>query len=108
MRIPLKGSGPAALVLAVLALLVAVSGSSYAAVVAHRNSVDTAALQHHAVTRGKIDQGAVGSGKVLDGSLRAQDFRAGELPAGAPGAPGAPGANGQPGQASSSIPVAER
>ncbi|TQK69114.1 collagen-like protein [Nocardioides sp. SLBN-35] len=98
MRLPHKGSGPAALVIALLALLVAVSGSSYAAVTAHRNSVDTAALQHHAVTRGKIAQGAVGSGKVLDGSLRARDFRTGELPAGTPGAAGVNGLPGQQGQ----------
>lgn len=69
-------------VAATLALLVAVSGTSYAAVTLPRNSVGTQQL--------KAD--AVKSTKVKNGSLRARDFRAGELPAGPAGPQGTFGA----------------
>lgn len=115
MRLPTKGSGPAALVVAVLALLVAISGSSYAAVMIGKGSVDSAALRNGAVTepkiaskavtawkldegsvtRPKIHRGAVNSDKVADGSLRAADFAEGELPTGA----GAQGPKGERGEA---------
>jgi hypothetical protein len=59
-------------VTASLALFVALSGSAYAAIKLPANSVGTAQLQSNAVT----------SPKVLDGSLLAADFNAGQLPAG--------------------------
>lgn len=85
----LRGFGPAALVIAVLALVIAAGGASYAAGLA-KNSVGTTQLK----------SGAVTSAKVKDKSLLAKDFKPGQLPAGATGAsgpagaPGAPGANG--------------
>jgi hypothetical protein len=93
-----RSAGPLALVVALLALVVAVSGTSYAAVTLARNSVGAKQLK----------AGAVTGAKVKDASLSAADFAAGQLPttgqgpagpAGAPGAPGAAGAAGQPGPA---------
>ncbi len=81
--------------IAYLALLVALGGTSYAAVALPRNSVSAK----------QIKTSAVRSSEVKDGSLTAKDFRAGELPAGAPGDPGTAGPagpagpTGQPGPA---------
>jgi hypothetical protein len=89
--------------LALLALLIALGGTSYAAVRIPVNSVGTAQLKASAVT----------SAKVRNGSLLARDFAAGSLPAGPtgaagpqgaagpagpPGPQGAPGPKGDPGQ----------
>jgi hypothetical protein len=82
-----------------LALFVALGGTSYAAVRLPANSVGTKQIKRNAVT----------SAKVKNGSLRKADFAAGQLPAGpngpagpagaagAPGRPGAPGARGERG-----------
>ena len=81
-------------VTATLALIIALGGTSYAAVTLGRNSVGNVQLKPSAVT----------SAKVKDKSLMAKDFKAGQVPAGkagakgADGAPGAPGAPGTPGQ----------
>jgi hypothetical protein len=69
-----------------LALFVALSGTAYAATLP-RNSVGTAQLKRSAVT----------SAKVMDGSLLGQDFRAGQLPAGAQGPQGPQGPQGAQG-----------
>lgn len=80
-----------ALVVACIALLVALGGTSIAAVNAlPKNSVGTAQLKKDAVV----------SSKVKDGTLKAADFASGQLqagPAGPPGPPGAAGAAGPPG-----------
>jgi hypothetical protein len=76
-----------------LALVVALGGTSYAAVALPKNSVGTKQLKADAVT----------SSKVKDRTLGSEDFKAGELPAGprglagAPGAPGPKGDTGAPG-----------
>ena len=69
------------MVVASIALLVALGGTSVAAVnaLAPANSVGTAA--------------------VIDNSLLKQDFKAGQLPAGKPGKAGKPGPAGAPGSA---------
>jgi hypothetical protein len=73
--------------LAALALFIALDGSSFAAPV-------------RALIAGKdIRPDAISTRHVKNGTLRAADFRAGELPTGAEGAPGAPGAKGEPGAA---------
>ncbi len=75
---------------AYLALFIALSGTSYAAITLPRNSVGPTQLKSNAVT----------SAKVKDRSLLSKDFKAGQLPAGkdgADGADGAPGASGAPG-----------
>ena len=73
--------------LALLALTVALGGTSYAAVQLPRNSVGATQLK----------AGAVTSAKVRDGSLRSGDFGPGQLPAGAPGERGPQGPAGPDG-----------
>jgi hypothetical protein len=77
------------LVVAVIALLVALGGSGYAAVALTlpANSVGTAQLKSNAVV----------SSKVKDHSLLKADFASGQIPAGPRGAPGAPGPPGAAG-----------
>jgi hypothetical protein len=72
-----------------LALFVALAGGAYAAYELPRNSVGTPQLKEAAVT----------SAKVRDFSLRAKDFRAGQLPAGPTGPVGARGPTGSTGPA---------
>ncbi len=74
-------------VTATLALFVALSGSAYAAIKLPANSVGTPQLRDKAVT----------SPKVLDGSLLAADFKAGQLPAGQRGPAGPAGPAGPQG-----------
>ncbi len=72
---------------ATLALFLVLGGGAYAAATLPANSVGTAQLKTNAVT----------SPKVLDGSLLAADFRAGQIPPGPQGPrvrrvrPGLPG-----------------
>src|SRR3954454_24009001 len=76
-----------ATVIARVALGVALSGTSYAAVVLPANSVGSRQLKENAVV----------SSKVKDRSLLARDFKSGQLPAGAPGIQGAAGPQGAQG-----------
>lgn len=93
----------ASMIVAVVALFVALGGSSYAAVKAASNSVFSSSIKNGQVKNLDLGTAAVTSAKVKDGSLFAKDFRAGQLPAGkqgpqgVPGAPGAPGAKGDKG-----------
>ena len=81
-----------AIVIACIALIAALTGTSYAAIQAlPRNSVGNAQLKANAVT----------SIKVKDRSLLAKDFKLGQLPAGAPGAAGARGPTGPAGTSGS-------
>ena len=70
-----------------VALVVALGGTSYAAVALPKNSVGNKQLKTNAVT----------SGKVKDRTLRSKDFKAGQLPAGPRGPAGAPGPKGDTG-----------
>src|SRR3954449_6192056 len=84
----LKSHRPSpALVVSVIALSVALGGTSYAAIVLPANSVGTKQIKKNAVT----------TAKVKNGSLRSVDFGAGQLPTGATGATGAQGAKGDKG-----------
>jgi hypothetical protein len=74
-------------VVATLALMVALGGTSYAAFKLAPGSVGNKELR----------AGAVTSSKVKDGSLLARDFKPGQLPGGAKGTPGAMGATGPQG-----------
>lgn len=74
-----------AMIVAMVALFVALSGVSYAALAL--NSVGPKQLRKNAVR----------SSKVKDGSLKATDFAAGQLPAGPQGPQGLQGLQGPPG-----------
>ena len=94
------------LVISVLALLIALSGTSVAAIALAKGQVKTKHLDKAAVSTSKIKKGAVNSkkiaknsidsAKVKNGTLRARDFRAGELPAGDQGPAGPAGPVGAP------------
>src|SRR3954452_5183757 len=84
-----------ALVVSVIALVVALGGTSYAAIVLPANSVGTKQIKKNAVT----------GAKVKNGSLLSADFRAGQLPAGATGATGATGLKGDKGTAGAAGPA---
>jgi hypothetical protein len=91
-----------AMLVALVALVIALGGTSYAAITLPKNSVGTKQIRKHAVTaskikaravtKSKIRANAVRSSKVKDGSLLAKDFKAGQLPAGPKGDKGDPGA----------------
>jgi hypothetical protein len=66
-----------AMVVAVIALVAAMSGTGWALV---RNSVGTKQLKNRAVTAVKIRKNAIRSAHVKDGSLLRRDFAAGVLP----------------------------
>ncbi len=74
-------------VVSVIALFVAMGGTSIAAVTLARNSVKGA----------HIAPNAINSAKVKDRALLAEDFAPGQLPRGRKGEPGATGAPGTPG-----------
>jgi hypothetical protein len=69
------------MVVAILALVVALSGSAVAAVIVS----SPRQLAKNVVTGKKIKKNAVTSKKVKDGSLLGKDFKTGQLPAGAKG-----------------------
>jgi hypothetical protein len=99
-------NGRYANVTATLALIVALGGTSYAAVVLPRNSVGSKQLKKAAVTNSKLRTNAVTSATVRNGSLRAKDFKAGQLPAGPAGPAGAAGATNIVSRRVPSAPVA--
>lgn len=82
-----------------VALFIALGGTSYAAVQIPRNSVGSGQIRTGGVGTSEIKKSSVTSTKVKNGSLLSRDFKAGELPRGAPGAPGATGAAGPKGDA---------
>lgn len=89
-----------AMVVACVALLVALGGTSVAAVSQlARNSVGPAQLQFGAVTNPKIRSNAVTSAKVRNRSLLRADFAPGQLPAGPTGPQGPAGPTGAAGAA---------
>ena len=84
-------------VVAYLALFVALGGTSYAAVSLSKNSVRSKHIKNGQVKRADLRNNALNAEKVQDGSLLAQDFKAGELVAGAPGPAGPAGPKGDTG-----------
>jgi hypothetical protein len=75
-----------------LALFVALGGTSYAAA-----TVGSQDIQQRAVQTRHLDRGVVTTAKVRNGSLLAADFRAGQLRAGPSGPQGQPGPQGERG-----------
>ena len=77
------GAPSPAMVVAVIALIVALTGTAWAALVLPKNSVGTRQLKAKAVTTGKIANNAVNGAKVLNGSLSGADINLavlGEVP----------------------------
>ena len=84
--------------LALLALFVALGGTSYATVLnVPKASVGTPELKRNAVKAAKIAPNAVRTAHVLNGSLLADDFRSGQIPQGPKGEKGEKGDKGDPG-----------
>ena len=76
------------MIIALIALSVSIGGTSYAAIKLPKNSVGAAQLKANSVT----------GAKVKNKSLKADDFAAGQLPAGAQGAQGLQGPQGVAGK----------
>jgi hypothetical protein len=87
-----------AMVVAVVALVASLGGTSYAAATLAKNSVGSPQLKTGAVKTADLGSNAVTAAKVKNGSLLAADFKAGQLPAGA-GPAGPAGATGPAGPA---------
>jgi hypothetical protein len=73
-----------------LALFVALGGSTYAAATIGADSIKDNAVHSNHIADGQVKNadlaaGSIGTGKVIDGSLLAQDFKAGQLPGGPAG-----------------------
>ena len=79
---------------ALLALFVALGGSSYAAIQLSKNSVKSKQIKDGQVKNADLAADSVEAAKVADGSLSAADFAPGQLPAGAQGPKGATGPQG--------------
>jgi len=86
-----------AMVVALLALFVALGGTSYAFTTLPMNSVGTKQIQDNSVTRAKIAHHSITSVLIKDGSLKAWDFAAGQIPVGPTGAAGPAGPAGPTG-----------
>jgi hypothetical protein len=84
-------------IVASLALFVALGGTSYAALTLDKNSVKSENIGREQVKAQDIARNAVSATKVKDGSLLAQDFKAGQLPGGPAGPKGEKGAVGPKG-----------
>jgi hypothetical protein len=77
-----------------LALMLALGGTSYAAVALPRNSVTSTQIKRGTIVGSDIHANAVTGAKVKDRSLQAGDFATGQLPAGAKGNAGPQGPQG--------------
>jgi hypothetical protein len=83
-------------VMSSIAVFLVVGGATAFAALG-KNTVGTRQLKKNAVNSAKIKKNAVNSAKVKNHTLRAVDFKAGQLPAGAPGPQGIPGPKGDKG-----------
>jgi hypothetical protein len=81
-------------VVSLMALFVALGGTTYAAATLSKNSVGAKQIKKDAVRASEIKSRAVGTSEVRDGALLAQDFKAGQLLAGAKGDKGDKGDKG--------------
>jgi hypothetical protein len=90
------------MIVASIALIVALGGTSYAVSSLPRNSVGSRQIKKGAVNGRAIARNAITSAKVKDSSLLAKDFKAGQLPAGPQGAQGPQGPQGAAGPAGAS------
>jgi hypothetical protein len=79
-RTTLRRRPSAALVVAVMALIVALAGTSYAVTSLSKNSVGAKQIKRGAVRTSELAKDAVKTKKVKDGSLLKADFASGQLP----------------------------
>ncbi len=86
-----------ATIISLIALFVAMGGTTYAAVNIRANTVGTKQIKNGAVTGRKLANNAVSSAKVKVGSLLAEDFGPGQIPTGAQGPKGDTGSQGPKG-----------
>lgn len=84
-------------VMSMLALIVALGGTSYAAVTLPKNSVTSTQIKKGTIVGSDIHANAITGAKVKDKSLKAADFAAGQLPAGPKGDTGPQGPKGDTG-----------
>ena len=86
-----------AMLVALLAVFIALGGTSYSAITVSRNSVRSKHIVNGQVKRPDISRSAVTSRKVKDSSLLAKDFEPGQLPTAPPGPAGPAGPSGPSG-----------
>ncbi|GAA5106080.1 hypothetical protein GCM10023339_02640 [Alloalcanivorax gelatiniphagus] len=99
MRLPSIRRPSPSMAVSVLALLVASTGTSYAAGLIGSadikdNSVSSVDIKDRTIQGKDVKSGAIGAKQVKDGSLRSRDFKAGQLPAGKVGPAGPAGPAG--------------
>ncbi|MEO5851526.1 MAG: hypothetical protein ABIQ15_03350 [Nocardioides sp.] len=105
----LRNKPSPALAVSIVALVVAMGGTSYAAIQIGSQDIKNNSIQSNdikdkaikgrdlaknSMNRGKIKKNAVNTVKVADGSLLGKDFKAGQLPAGPQGPQGPQGLAG--------------
>lgn len=83
-----------AMLVALLAVFIALGGTSYSAITLSKNSVKSKHIVNGQVKRPDIARSAVSSRKVKDFSLLAKDFEPGQLPTAPPGPAGPAGPSG--------------
>jgi hypothetical protein len=93
----IRGNLTFANVMSMIAVMIALGGTSYAAIKLPSNSVGSAQIKSSAVKNAELASSSVTSAKVKDGVLLAKDFAIGQIPAGPRGATGATGATGAAG-----------
>jgi hypothetical protein len=96
MRLPSIRRPSPSMAVAVMALVVASTGTSYAAGLIgsadiKNNSVSSKDIKNKTIKAADVKSGTIGAKQVKDGSLRSRDFKAGQLPAGAQGPAGPAG-----------------
>lgn len=96
MRLPALRRPSPSMAVSVMALVVATTGTSYAAGLIgsddiRNNSVQSQDIKNKTITGKDVKKGSLGAKQIKDGSLRARDFKAGQLPAGATGPAGPAG-----------------
>lgn len=93
MRLPSIRRPSPSMAVSVMALVVASTGTSYAAGLIgsddiKNNSIQSQDIKNKTIQGKDVKTGTIGAKQVKDGSLRARDFKAGQLPAGAQGPAG--------------------
>ena len=84
-------------VVSLIALFVALGGTTYAAATLSKNSVGAKQIKKDSVRASEIKSRAVGTSEVRNGALLVEDFKAGQIPAGAKGDKGDKGDTGDTG-----------